>query len=93
MIAKVFETRVRIRTLIESGVLEGGEFKEGNRILRLQNKKLYLGPDFGSDVNKARFLPAYQRYLGRCYQCDVVGLTHVTLEVHPLTAGHTWQLI
>lgn len=70
LIAKVFETRVRIRTLIESGVLEGGEFKEGNRVLGRQNKKLYLGPDFGTDVNKARFLPANQRYLGRCYQAS-----------------------
>lgn len=64
----IVEARVHIKRLIESGSLEGSEFKEGNRALRAPNRRLYLGPDFGGAVNKARYLPAYRRYIGRCYQ-------------------------
>jgi pimeloyl-ACP methyl ester carboxylesterase len=62
--------RVHIKTLIETGALEGSEFKEGNRALRAPNRRLYLGPDFGGRVNEARYLPAYRRYIGRCYQAS-----------------------
>jgi len=66
----ILEARVHIKRLIESGSLEGSEFKEGNRALRAPNRSLHLGPDFGGTINKARYLPAYRRYIGRCYQAS-----------------------
>jgi len=62
------QTRVKVMTLIQQGMIEGIEFKEGNRIARRENKELQLGPDFGGRINEQRYLPAYQRYTGRCYQ-------------------------
>jgi hypothetical protein len=64
----IVETRKNIKSLMHSGLLDGSEFMEGNRGLRAPNREIYLGPDFGGMLNEPRFLPAYRRYLGRCYQ-------------------------
>lgn len=64
----VLKQRVFIKDLIESGRIQGHEFKEGNRRSRVQNKLLLLGPDFGGLDNAPRYLPAHRRYMGRAFQ-------------------------
>lgn len=68
--AAALQMRCRIKGLIESSRLRGKEFQEGNRLTRQQNKSLHFGPDFGGKVNEKRYLPAYKRYIGRCYQAS-----------------------
>ena len=62
------EMRAKTMGLIQQGRLDGIEFREGNRGARRQNMDLVLGPDFGGVVNEVKYLPAYLRYAGRCYQ-------------------------
>lgn len=64
----MFSTRSRMLSGIQGGLIDGIEFSEGNRGARPVNKKLIFGPDFGGRVNEDKFLPAYLRYKGRCYQ-------------------------
>jgi len=65
---ELIEKRVQIKNLIQSGKFVGVEFSEGNRTARVQNMELYSGPDFGGIQNLERYLPAYKRYSGRCFQ-------------------------
>jgi pimeloyl-ACP methyl ester carboxylesterase len=60
--------RIKIMAMIQTGNLNGVEFREGNRALRPENRALILGPDFGGISNERRYMPAYYRYMGRCYQ-------------------------
>ncbi|WP_165456770.1 peroxide stress protein YaaA [Aquabacterium lacunae] len=64
----IFATRNRMLTSIQGGLVDGIEFSEGNRGSRPINKELIFGPDFGGRINESKFLPAYLRYKGRCYQ-------------------------
>lgn len=65
---KIINKRAEITTLIQSGRFVGKQFQEGNRAVRNQNKRLIFGPDMGGVINEQRFLPAYIRYNGRCFQ-------------------------
>jgi Peroxide stress protein YaaA len=56
--------------LLQSGRIDGTEFKEGNRAGRPENRALVLGPDFGGAINEPKYLPAYWRYSGRTYQAS-----------------------
>jgi pimeloyl-ACP methyl ester carboxylesterase len=66
----VLEMRSRVLRLIQEGKIDGIEFEEGNRAAKPSNQKLIFGPDFGGVFNDGRYLPAYQRYTGRCYQAS-----------------------
>jgi pimeloyl-ACP methyl ester carboxylesterase len=60
--------RSNILRLVQSGRIEGIEFSQGNRGSKPANQRLVLGPDFGGGFNAAKYLPAFARYKGRCYQ-------------------------
>jgi len=66
--AAALEQRARILSRVQTGMLEGIEFKEGNRTHMPANQSLFYGPDFGGFINENRYLPAYMRYTGRCYR-------------------------
>jgi pimeloyl-ACP methyl ester carboxylesterase len=66
----VLEMRSRVLRLIQEGKIDGIEFKEGNRAAKPSNQKLIIGPDFGGVFNDRRYLAAYLRYTGRCYQAS-----------------------
>jgi hypothetical protein len=65
---RAIQTRAQIMGLLQSGKIDGTEYKEGNRAGRPENRALILGPDFGGAINEPRYLPAYRRYSGRTYQ-------------------------
>ena len=67
---QAIQTRAQIMGLLQSGRIDGTEFKEGNRAGRPENRALLLGPDFGGAINEPRYLPAYWRYSGRTYQAS-----------------------
>ncbi len=69
-IASLIRARVRALSLIQQGKLLGVEFAEGNRLARKQNRGLIQGPDLGGNANGTKYLPAFRRYIGRCYQTD-----------------------
>jgi hypothetical protein len=69
-IASLIRARVRALRLIQQGKLLGVEFAEGNRLARKQNRDLIQGPDLGGNANGPKYLPAFRRYIGRCYQAD-----------------------
>jgi Peroxide stress protein YaaA len=62
------QTRSLIYTLIRSNRLFGLEHEQGNRGSRRENRSLILGPDFGGVENAEVYLPAFERYTGRCFQ-------------------------
>jgi len=64
---RAIQTRAQIMGLLQSGKIDGTEYKEGNRAGRPENRALILGPDFGGAINEPRYLPAYWRYSGRTY--------------------------
>jgi pimeloyl-ACP methyl ester carboxylesterase len=64
------QTRAQIMGLLQSGRIDGTEFKEGNRAGRPENRALVLGPDFGGAINEPKYLPAFWRYSGRTYQAS-----------------------
>jgi pimeloyl-ACP methyl ester carboxylesterase len=64
----ILEMRSRVLRLIQEGKIDGIEFKEGNRAAKPANQQLLYGPDLGGVFNEERYLPAYLRYKGRCYQ-------------------------
>jgi pimeloyl-ACP methyl ester carboxylesterase len=66
----VMDTRGKILRAVQSGFVDGVEFKQGNRIAVRQNRELLFGPDFGGEINERRYLPAYSRYTGRCFRAD-----------------------
>jgi hypothetical protein len=66
----VIEMRSRILRLIQEGRIDGVEFKQGNRASMPVNRRLLYGPEFGGVINEARYLPAYERYTGRCFQAQ-----------------------
>jgi pimeloyl-ACP methyl ester carboxylesterase len=68
--ASLFRARVRVLNLIKQGKLLGVEFAEGNRLSRKQNRDLVHGPDLGGNEDGPKYLPAFRRYIGRCYQAD-----------------------
>jgi pimeloyl-ACP methyl ester carboxylesterase len=67
---KAIQTRAQIMGLLQSGRIDGTEYKEGNRAGRPENQALTLGPDFGGVINQPKYLPAYLRYTGRTYQAS-----------------------
>jgi len=68
LVHDVFKCRRHIRELLQLGSVDGTEFQEGNRGARPENRELIAGPDFGGRVNEPKYLRAYLRYTGRCYQ-------------------------
>jgi pimeloyl-ACP methyl ester carboxylesterase len=64
----VLDMRSRVLRLIQEGSIDGIEFAQGNRASMPANRNLLFGPDFGGAFNDAKYLPAYARYTGRCYQ-------------------------
>lgn len=64
----VLDMRSKVLRLIQEGKIDGIEFAQGNRASMPVNQKLLFGPDFGGVLNDLRYLPAYARYKGRCYQ-------------------------
>jgi Peroxide stress protein YaaA len=67
---RAIQTRAQIMGLLQSGRIDGTEYKEGNRAGRPENRALILGPDFGGAINEPRYLPAFWRYSGRTYQAN-----------------------
>lgn len=72
----LFETRARVLRLIQEGKVDGVEFRQGNRASMPVNRHLLYGPEFGGAINEERYLPAFKRYVGRCYQASAKDWEH-----------------
>lgn len=70
LVISAIQTRAQIMGLLQSGRIDGTEYKEGNRAGRPENRALILGPDFGGAINEPKYLPAFWRYSGRTYQAS-----------------------
>jgi pimeloyl-ACP methyl ester carboxylesterase len=67
---KVLSRRSQVLSLLKAAQIDNGFEAAENRLHQAPNKILKRGPDFGGvDVGdgQATYLPAWQRYDGRCY--------------------------
>ena len=79
------DIRSKVLRLIQEGKIDGIEFEQGNRASMPVNQNLLFGPDFGGTfINEKKYLPAYARYKGRCYQAsEDEWLAMLKLDKHP----------
>jgi len=67
---RVLSKRSQVLSLLKDAKIDNGFEKAENRLHQAPNRTLQRGPDFGGVLeadSTATYLPAYQRYSGRCY--------------------------